>query len=611
MSVLKWIILLMASAVIGQNFLTNISPGVYVEEWGEAAVIEKQAQIWIKLDITQLWEEIGRIEQFQLRVKTSCTRAFTMTNDLNSIGQQTDCDSFNMISTHMIENLKIKFERLWAESERRKKRGTLNIVGSGVKFLFGTMDEEDRVQILNKLDSLSNDNLNNIKFNFEYAKLIEKTVANVNTSIEICNRNGKLLSLLDDKMVEIAYHQDYVERSIKFFNFIKDLQQIFYLMNTETTDKISELHQVLIDLHNNVFNTKLYGYKDIIGALKDLTISDKNLELPISLTQPNLAILRTLIKYSLVTKENCYYIIYSLPLIEIEKLNLNKLYPIPEIENNIASYLDFNAEYILTNRHFDRFQLWRKSDLVENCVKYESIHYCKNLQLLRNDKESCAVRLMTENFKNLKTICNIRVAKLNEHLFIKTRYASSYISLAPSTETGTLVTGKSVRNLKFEGAQMLTVLSNSLLSLETMQIKFFNNSDVVIKRQINLTSNFNFDIQEPLWQNITVPAFEKPQIIDSRQFSEAGMELKTLTSKAKNLIDSHNKTQAHDWMIYILAAMAIVLSLAVIAIAAVMMRKSNHEGLENGTEEVVLPDIVAERREGARIPGSSNSLPAL
>lgn len=500
----------------------------------------------------------------------------------------------------MLDTLHIKFERLYAESER-KKRGAVNFIGTAAKFLFGTMDEEDRNQILNKIDRLGNDNLNNIKFNFEYAKLIEKTVANMNTSIEICNRNGKLLGLLDAKVREIAYHSELTERAVKFFHFIKELQQIFYLMNTETSDKITELHQMLIDLHNNVFNTKLYGYKDILESLRSLKITNKNLELPINLANPNFSLLRHLIKYCLVKKDENYYLIYSLPLVEIDRLNLNKLYPIPEIKDNMASYLDFDAEFLLTNRHYDRFQLWEKSQLDDNCIKHEQSYFCKNLQLLRNDKDSCAVKLMTENFKNLKSICSTKVSKLNEHLFIKTKNDNTYISLAPSEETGTLVTGKKVRNLKFKGTQMLQVQTDSLLSLETIQIKFFNNTSAAMERQINLTSNFDFDVKEPIWHKISVPSFEKTQIIDNKKFADIGVEWKILDEKANDMISVQATNVKLSWIVFLVIAIAV--GLLVASVAIILLRKFKR-GEEDGTGN--------DDNAINMVPmGLSNSLPAL
>lgn len=69
-----------------EEILTNISPRVYIEDWGEVAIIEKHAQIWIKMDINELLDEIVQIEKFRSRVYSTCNQAFQMTNDLDTIG---------------------------------------------------------------------------------------------------------------------------------------------------------------------------------------------------------------------------------------------------------------------------------------------------------------------------------------------------------------------------------------------------------------------------------------------------------------------------------------------------------------------------------------------
>lgn len=129
---------------------------------------------------------------------------------------------------------------------------------------------------------------------------------------------------------------------------------------------------------------------------------------------------------------------------------------------------------------------------------------------------------------------------LKEHVLIKTKNDNSYISLAPNMESGTLVTGKRVQNLKFIGSQLLTVSTNSLLSLETLQIKFYNDSNIIVERKINLTSNYDFDLKDPTWQNISVPTFEKPQIISNKLFSDTGIEINKLEDKAKKMLKPKN-----------------------------------------------------------------------
>lgn len=590
MSFLSWTILLLSGTLAHE--LTDISPGVYIEEWGEAAIIEKKAEIWIRLNMSELGEEIDRMENFRLRIKTTCIKAF------NTLGEQTECDSFLFVSDHMILTLREKLDKLWMEG--RQRRGALNVMGTGIKFLFGTMDEDDRVNIASKLEGLQKDNLSNIKFNFEYAKLIEKAIKNVNTTIEICNRNGKLIGLVNQKIAEITYNYDVMERTSRFHHFINDLKQIFMIMNQETSDKISETHQMLIDLHNNVFNTKLIGYNEIIDSLKRLEIPEKNLELAISLSNPNFGLLRRLIKYCLVKQDEIFYLIYNLPLIDIQRLNVNKLYPIPEIHEHMATYLDLNSEFLVTNRHFDRYQTWTKNQLNENCIKFEKMYFCNNLQLLRRDKSSCEVKLMTENFKNLQKICQIKVTRIYEHLFIKTMSENTYISLSPTDETGSLVTGKSVKSIKFKGAQLLAVRADALLSLDAIQIKFYNSTSVAVVRQVNLTSTFEFTIKDPIWNEIALPTFDQPRIIDNKEFLETGMELEAIKIKAKKIIDSNKKESKNDWLIYIIIAIVALIALAGAAVVVVMRRKTG------GTEEETREDIGL-----PRMPGSSNSLPAL
>lgn len=60
-----------------------------------------------------------------------------------------DCEHFLKTSSDMLAILNGKFEKLTWE---RSKRGLVDFIGNGARFLFGTMDEDDRKEITKKLE---------------------------------------------------------------------------------------------------------------------------------------------------------------------------------------------------------------------------------------------------------------------------------------------------------------------------------------------------------------------------------------------------------------------------------------------------------------------------
>lgn len=235
--------------------LEALQPGAYVEDLGEIAVVEDKVEIFFRLNMTEIQTEIENIGHFRDEILTACNKI--------SIHEffADDCGHFFQISTFMQSELYFKFSKLAAERERR---GAINIVGCTARYLFGTLDDEDRDEITSRLDVLERDNVDALKMGLKYSKLVEKAVANVNTSVEICNRNGRLISEVQTRFSSIVNSVNHQQLEIRFLKYFTDIVQTFYLSFQETKDRIDETHQTMIDLSNGIFNTRLISYNDII-----------------------------------------------------------------------------------------------------------------------------------------------------------------------------------------------------------------------------------------------------------------------------------------------------------------------------------------------------------
>lgn len=207
----------------------------------------------------------------------------------------------------------------------------------GIKYLFGTMDNSDRKLVMKKLDNLSEENLNNVKFNFEYAKLIERTVANVNTTVSACNRNCRLITGVQDQLMMIGQDLNNFENALAYSNLLEDMKNAFMIMFNEIEARISDAHQMLVDYHNNILNTKIIGYSEIIEGLKQVEIRDPKLKMATDLSRPDLEVIRRLIKFAVLKSEDTMVVVFLMPLVEIEKYLLLKLYPIPKLNGKLAT----------------------------------------------------------------------------------------------------------------------------------------------------------------------------------------------------------------------------------------------------------------------------------
>ena len=205
--------------------IDSIQPGAYIENLGEVHVLDKKIELWFKMDLNDLEIEIKKIEKFKVTVKESC-------KEQRQKSVNDPCRNFLQLSELMLSELRIKFNKIVKE---RNKRGLINAVGGIERFLFGTLDDNDRQNIDKKFEKLNEENKKLTKFTFDYSKLIEKTVANFNTTVEICNRNNRLINVIQNKfsMIQMEF-----ENSLEFSSFMREIEQTFIIMIMETTRKI-------------------------------------------------------------------------------------------------------------------------------------------------------------------------------------------------------------------------------------------------------------------------------------------------------------------------------------------------------------------------------------
>lgn len=554
--------------------IDSIQPGVYIENLGEVHVLDKKIELWFKMDLNDLESEIKKIEKFRFTVSESCR--IEKQRSLND-----PCRNFLQLSELMLGELRVKFRKIVKE---RNKRGLVNAVGGIGRFLFGTMDDNDRENIDKKFEKLSDDNKRLTKFTFDYSKLIEKTVANFNTTVEICNRNNRLINEIQNKfnILQIEF-----ENSLEFSSFMREIEQTFIIMIMETTRKIDELTDTIIDIHNEVFNTKLIGYEDIIKAIKEVRINDKQLSIPISFTNPDYEMLRKLMKFGFYKKENELFLIYLLPLVRDIHLNIFKIFPVPEISNNLATFVELGKELILTDPHFDKFIKVGESK-IKDCAKIKKQYFCENINLLRHNSEDCDITMITGNSKNAKKNCKFSSVEMIESVVLETSEKNKFLVFSPSEETGILVNENGSTPLSFVGTQILEIKEEAVLNLNNYQIKFVGNN---VKTETAITFNKieipKFDLK--LREKITLPKIKESKILNKDEFIELGKSWHELNSQFEEIENDESKTKIFYIAFIIISIVAIIVIAIIILIRKTKKKRTeNNENVIDDTQSVIL-----------------------
>ncbi|XP_073820678.1 uncharacterized protein, partial [Musca autumnalis] len=173
---------------------------------------------------------------------------------LNNISM--NIESLNLHSDNVLQNeiylIRSKLKTL-LPSERRIKRGLINAGGKLAKWLFGTMDDEDRQQVFDHLAIIDQNTHNTIK--------------NVNKQIII---NDSLNRSLEHLKIAVENDRKEIESSFKELKEINNnfLNKLFYLdqlSKLKTLEhKIDQIQDNIVSAKNNFVHPSIFTSQEIV-----------------------------------------------------------------------------------------------------------------------------------------------------------------------------------------------------------------------------------------------------------------------------------------------------------------------------------------------------------
>lgn len=264
--------------------------------------------------------------------------------------------------TREINNLKKHLIRLIPRISKRNKRGLLNVVGTGFKYIIGTMDSNDAEEIYSHLKNLEQNT----------RQLTDET----NSQVMI---NNNLIKGLND--VTEHFNEQQTLLTDKFNEFLVKINQ--GLLNMER-------HQNVLQLYANIMTIDRHFEKieDII-LLSKLNVFAHDILTDEEINKYNLSIEAfPYIKNSVLFKDHLIVFAILIPKFTTEKYFHSIIIPCPNLENyelNIDS-----TEIIIQGNH-----------IFENTQEYITkqklrIHQNKCIRNLLQTNNSCPYRFNSE-----------------------------------------------------------------------------------------------------------------------------------------------------------------------------------------------------------------------
>lgn len=377
----------------------------------------------------------------------------------NIISQKFDNDKKIILELEIIR-LRSKLHTI---VPHRQRRGLINFVGKIHKWLYGTMDNEDRENIEKQLDFIETNNHNIIE--------------NVNKQVKINNNFNesfvRLKETLENDRTKII--DTYNSVSSQYKNLISHTSYIDYLL------KIKIFHDNLEHIQDNVASSR----SGIIHS---------NILTPEEIEQYNIDIHKLMnIKIgSFYSKSNNLIFVILVPR---ETIIIDKMMIFP-ITNNNQEELLFEPEEIIrynnktynfvSNKEISKLRLSNNCIITNNCMKIlnnvsEIIEIETGIVIIKNSKNmslsnNCKQKVVTLNGNYLLQFRNCTI-ELDNHVFYNHQKEFKQTFVIPQPETNIKELNK---KLTFDEL----ILNQVQNTKEIIELRYHRNTNIVINSTI-------------------------------------------------------------------------------------------------------------------------------
>lgn len=276
--------------------------GLYMEDMGKIRTYSAEWHLATKINMTSYHEEFERLKKAIDSVELKCYTAF--------ISVKSDCfiqiDHLRSIFDEMNEyNMDWFMEN---KNHSRSRRGLINIVGSLMKSIFGTLDSEDAEIYLAKFIELENHNLLQMQFAEEQTTLIQSALNNMNQSIVL--QTARI-----EKYFQIA--TEYMNDHIRVRSCLTDTIQYIFMSLFAFQTKQKLVIEAISLSQNNPNSPQLLPPKIFYDELKKILalISARNLDLPIQLNKNSMAMFYHISTAEAAFIDNQLIINFKIPLV--------------------------------------------------------------------------------------------------------------------------------------------------------------------------------------------------------------------------------------------------------------------------------------------------------
>ncbi len=423
--------------------------GIYNTEWN----------IVYHMNMTTLQNEFNMIEETVQQLEKMC-KSFTIELTIeqsqmpeglilesNQLSRQ--CGSTLTQIQILLQNAKdFNIDWFYATPNKRTKRAPLNIVGTTLRNLFGTLAQEDAASYLQQFQSME-------AAGYERQVQIDEQTTLLKSTMQILTHMNEHNIMLHNKTKQQFENVNATLEKLKtdIDNWWLNLE-----VGTQIDNLLTFVLTSLTTFHNRqkqFLEAITFGSSSVAATpillppalfIEELLfiqnkISGEALRLPLQVTRENIANYYQMAFTRSRIVNDQLLVSMAIPLLATQQYELIRITSFPHLlQNGLYNFIIPTHEYIAMDAFRQTYISLTNTEL-QNCIDLR--HQSENAELIcmqsspifkvATTKDDCAVTLLSD--PDSPTKCDIRVSNITQQTYIRLRQPNSWIGVFPEQQT--------------------------------------------------------------------------------------------------------------------------------------------------------------------------------
>lgn len=473
--------------------VTKIESGFLFENIGSLQTQTSSWKIVSYINLTTYFSELAYVEELVVDIRNQCY-LLKQSNETEVL-----CDKIVAEMANDIRELRENNKFFIPEKPRRQKRGAINIIGTALKFLFGTMDNSDAMYYQKHIHELEESRIKTSNIIENHTSILSSTFSKLNEIITHTNEQNRVIEELKNEIFVLnksARKAEYFSRAHYLFDEAAAYIKIIL-------DKVRADQQKLFDITTSAYrgltHESIFDPHSLMEIMREISADLRGTMFPLPLMNSNLYKILSLGDLAAVYINNTLIFEITTPLITSEIFQIYKITSIPaEMSNSTYSYImpvdemlavtENRGKYMYTNR----IQLELNGKIID---KNHRLLKMSNPMYILHSRPSCETVCFIQG-KIDDRLCRQQARLITEELWIQLEQPNTYVFILPKPTLVSLKCGSDETIIEsLEGIGLLKTNSCEITTNYvilppatqrkrdiTMQIRSFNMTKLNIKQ---------------------------------------------------------------------------------------------------------------------------------